>query len=290
MANRSVQKTVTVWGGLMKQRMKKLLLVFSVLLLSSLLMGASATKSLVIDVAEDTYVVADLNDPGDAQGFRERNYGSLDFVKAWYIWNVVVEEQVEEQEVEVEGEMVVEEVVVEQEVEKEKVISVIYLKFDLSQLKDKSIESAMLQLYAKNVVLQAPRYVQVFLVSSDWSETTVSFNSGPGWGQTAIATATIYQADLWYGWDVTGDVIRETQPGQISLAVMLRDMDKAAEEVVAFPSREAGGNVSRLVVTYTEPGFVFSWYWWVIGGLVILVLVALAFFGGLKLRRRQPSN
>ena len=167
----------------MKDRMKKLLLAFSVLLLLSLLlplMGASATKSLVIDVAEDTYVVADLNDPGDAQGFREKNYGSLDFVKAWYIWNVVVEEQV-----------------VEQEVEKEKVISVIYLKFDLSQLKDKSIESAMLQLYAKNVVLQAPRYVQVFLVSSDWSETTVSVNSAPGWGHTALATATIYQAALW---------------------------------------------------------------------------------------------
>lgn len=257
----------------MKDRMKKLLLAFSVLLLLSLLlplMGASATKSLVIDVAEDTYVVADLNDPGDAQGFRERNYGSLDFVKAWYIWNVVEEG--------------------EQEVEKEKVISIIYLKFDLSQLKDKSIESAMLQLYAKNVVLQAPRYVQVFLVSSDWSETTVSFNSGPTWGQTAIATATIYQADLWYGWDVTDDVIRETQPGQISLAVMLRDMDKAAEEVVAFPSRETGANVPRLVVTYTEPGIVISWYWWLIGGLIILALVALAFFGGLRLRRRQPSG
>ncbi|GAH87317.1 unnamed protein product, partial [marine sediment metagenome] len=134
----------------MKDRMKKLLLAFSVLLLLSLLlplMGASATKSLVIDVAKDAYVVADLNDPGDAQGFREKNYGSLDFVKAWYIWNVVEERG--------------------QEVEKEKVISVIYLKFDLRQLKDKSIESAMLQLYAKNVVLQAPRYVQVFLVSSD---------------------------------------------------------------------------------------------------------------------------
>lgn len=260
--------------------MKKLLLIFSVLLLLSLVLpltGASATKSLVIDVAEDAYVVADLNDPADTLGFMNQNYGDLDFVKAWYLWNVVMEEQ------EVEGEMV------EVEVELEKVISVIYLKFDLTELEDKNIDSAMLQLYANNVALLTPRYLQVFLVESDWEETAITFNSRPLWGQTAIATATIYQADQWYGWDVTGDVIREAQPGQISLAVMFRDMDKGAEELVAFPSREAGTNMSRLVVTYTEPGFAFSWYWWVIGGVVVLALLALAFFGGLKLRRRQPS-
>ena len=87
--------------------MKKILLIFSVLLLFSLLVpltGASATKSLVIEVAEDTYVVADLNDPDDAYGVRDENYGELDFVKAWYLWNVEVqevppeEEEVEEEE------------------------------------------------------------------------------------------------------------------------------------------------------------------------------------------------
>ena len=269
--------------------MKKVPLIFSVLLLFSLLvplMGASATKSLVVDVAEDAYVVADLNDPDDTLGFREKNYGSLDFVKAWYLWNVeMVEQEVEGEEVEGEE---AEPEVVEVEVELEKVISVIYLKFDLSQLEDKTVESVMLQLYAQNVVLLAPRYVQVFLVSSDWAETTITFNSRPTWGQTAIATTIIYQADQWYGWDVTDDVIRETESGQISLAVMLRDMEKAAEELVAFPSLEAGGNVSRLVITYAESGVV--WYWWVIGVVVLLALLALAFFGGLKLRRRQPSQ
>ena len=271
----------------MRDRMKRLPLVFSVLLLYSLLVpltGASATKSLVIEVAEDAYVVADLNDPDDTLGFREKNYGSLDFVKAWYLWNVVEEEVIPEVE---EGEEAEPELV---EVEFEKVISIIYLKFDLSQLEDKTVESAMLQLYANNVVLLAPRYVQVFLVSSDWSETTINFNSGPTWGQTAIATATIYQAEQWYGWDVTDDVIGETGSGQMSLVLMLRDMTKATEEEVAFPSREVGANMSRLVVTYTEPGTAISWYWWLIGGVIVLALLALAFFGGLKLRRRQPSK
>ena len=96
---------------LMEDSMKKILLIFSVLLLFSLLvllMGASATKSLVIDVAEDTYVVADLNDPEDALGFMSKNYGDLDFVKAWYIWNVEVQEMTptEEEEEETEEEEV----------------------------------------------------------------------------------------------------------------------------------------------------------------------------------------
>jgi hypothetical protein len=256
--------------------MKKSFLVFSVLLLllplmaASPIMAASPTKSLVIDVSEDTYVVADLNDPSDALGLREKNYGSLDFVKTWYLWNVVEEGG--------------------QEVEKEKVISIIYLKFDLSPIENKTIESATLQLYAKNVVLTNPRFVQVFLVSSDWSESTINFNSKPTWGTTAIASSVVYSADYWYSWDVTGDVTSGRQAGDIAFAVMLRDMDKGSEELVAFSSREAGANIPRLVVTYTEPGIVISWYWWVIGPIVLVGLAALAFFGGLRVRRsRQPS-
>ena len=266
--------------------MKKLLLACSVLLLLSLsvlLMGASTTKSLVIDVTEDTYVVADLNDPADTLGFAATNYGDLDFVKAWYLWNVIEEEVIPEV---AEGEEAVPELV---EVEYEKIFCVIYLKFDLAELEDMEIESAMLQLYTQNVVLLTPRYVSVFQVESDWDELTLNFNTAPQWGASALATTIIYQADQWYGWDITNSVKGEAQSGQIALAVMFRDMDKASEELVVFPSREAGENVSRLLITYTEPGFVFSWYWWVIGGVVVLALLAAAFFGGMKLKRTKPS-
>ena len=81
--------------------MKKLLIACSVLLLFTLLplvMGASATKSLVIDVSEDSYIVADLNDPADSYGFMDKNYGDLEFVKAWYLWNVEEEEVIPEGE------------------------------------------------------------------------------------------------------------------------------------------------------------------------------------------------
>lgn len=264
--------------------MKKLLTVCSVLLLFallSLLMGASATKSLVIDVTEDSYTVADLNDMEDSYGLRNENYGDLDFVKAWYLWNVVEEEVIPEVP---EGEEAVPELV---ETEYEKIASIIYLKFDLTELEDMTIESAMLQLYGLNVALLTPRYVQVFQVDSDWDELTINFNNAPPWGQNALATTIIYQADQWYGWDITGGVKAEMQSGQISLAALLRDMDKASEELVAFPSHESGENISRLLITYTELGFVFSWYWWIIGGVVVLALLAAAFFFGMKLRRSK---
>ncbi|MQY67102.1 MAG: hypothetical protein GH159_02105, partial [Dehalococcoidia bacterium] len=145
--------------------MKKLLTVCSVLLLFallSLLMGASVTKSLVIDVTEDAYVVTDVNDPEDTYDIMNENYGDLEFVKAWYLWNVVQEEVIPEV---AEGEEAVPELV---EVEYERIVSVIYLKFDLTELEDMEIESAMLQLYALNVALLAPRYVQAYQVESDW--------------------------------------------------------------------------------------------------------------------------
>jgi hypothetical protein len=272
--------------------MKKLLLVCSLILLLSLVLpltGASVTRSLVIEVSEDAYIVADINDEADTYGLRDTNYGDLEFVKAWYYWNVVIEEHTEEQEVEVDGEMVTQEVVVEEEVEREHYISVAYLKFDLSQLEGIEVDSAMLQLYARDVVLLTPRYVQVFLVPSEWTEAELTFNTAPGWGQTAISTVVVYQVDQWYGWDVTYDAVNETEAGEISFAVMLRDMTQASEEVVTFPSHESGENVSRLIVTYTVPAGAFAWYWWLVGAVVIIALAGLAFFGGQRFKGKKPS-
>lgn len=272
--------------------MKKLVIICSVMLLFALLlllMGASATKSLVIDVSEDSYVVADFNDPDDTLGLLNQNYGDLAFVKVWYLWNVVQEEVIPEvpegEEVE-NGEEPEPEIV---ETEYERIICVSYLKFDLAELEDIDVESAMLQLYTLNVVLVTPRYVQAYQVASDWDELTLTFNTAPSWGANALATATIYQADQWYGWDITDAVRAEKAEGQISLAVMLRDMEKASEELVGFPSHESGENAARLIITYTEPGFTFSWYWWVIGIVVILALLAAAFFFGAKLRSPKKS-
>jgi len=229
--------------------------------------NGTVTKSRIINVAEDAYVVAYLNDVNDVQDLRERNYGSLDFVKTWYLWNVGEEGG--------------------REVESEKIISAIYLKFDLGAVQDKKIESAMLQLYARDVSLVSPRIVQVFPVSSDWSESTINFASRPAWGTTAIASTIVYRSNHWYAWDVTDHIIREKRSGQISFVVVLRDMEPGMEELVAFNSREAQAKVPRLVVTYTESEIAIPWSWWLIGGIIIAAVATAAFFAGLKLRAER---
>lgn len=289
--------------------MKKLLIVCSVLLVLALLiplMGAATTKSLVIEVSEDAYIMADLLDAEDSYGYRDTNYGSEDVVATWYLWSfeeqeapveeeeAAEEEGAEGEETEGEGEETEgeeEETEAETEtvmVETGKAVSIIYLKFDLAQLEDKDIESAMLQLYPTSLSILEPRYVQAYLVSSEWEEATLTYNTAPAWGNTAIATTTIYQAEQWYGWDITGSTVDAGEEGQISLAILLRDMTENSQEAAVFPSRESGENAARLLVTYTESGF--AWYWWVIGGVALLALLAAAFFVGMKLmQRRQPA-
>ena len=286
--------------------MKKLFIVCSVQLVLALLIpliGATATKSLVLEVSEDAYIIADPLDAEDSYGYRDTNYGSEEVVATWYLWSFEEqeaaaddeEEAAEEEEEVTEGEEPEEDTEEETEAETEtvmvetgKAISVVYLKFALTQLEDKDIESVMLQLYPTTLSILEPRYVQAYLVSSEWEEATLTYNTAPAWGDTAIATTTLYQAEQWYGWDVTGSVLDAGEDGQVSLAVMFRDMTENSQEAAVFPSRESGENAARLLVTYTESGF--AWYWWVIGGVALLVLLAAAFYFGMKLmQRRQPA-
>ncbi len=76
----------------------------------------------------DGYIVYDVKDPDDKQGFRSLNTGSLKFLKVWYAWNVT-------------------------HAEKNEIISFAYLKFDLSQISTDKVISAKLRLYAQNVTL-----------------------------------------------------------------------------------------------------------------------------------------
>jgi hypothetical protein len=49
--------------------------------LAMVFMGQTPVKSLIINASADSYVVTDINDDTDPQGFREANYGSLEFLK-----------------------------------------------------------------------------------------------------------------------------------------------------------------------------------------------------------------
>ena len=169
---------------MMRSKLRYFLLVFGavVLLLSAL--GQGTVKTVIIDSIEDTYVVTNLADPENLQGLQGNNYGNLDFLKTWYAFGVVGDERI---------------------------ISVDLVKFDLDEIKDKEIESAFIQLFARQADLTDNiRLVDVHLVRDPWSEAGVTYDTRPAWDRTPIATTAIYGGggvDLtgWRCWDGRGD-------------------------------------------------------------------------------------
>lgn len=222
-------------------------------------------KSVVLETIADAHIVTDNADAEDTQGLRSRNFGSLDFIRTWYVWHVV---------------------------DKEEVVSLGLFKFDLTSLKGKEVKSAHLQLFGIGATLTQPaRLVDVHAVSEgDWTEGELTFLNRPTWTQNPVATTAVYGPGVWYSWDVSGSVIRESQRAEkISFVTGLRAIDDKKEELVLFASREVGRNAPRLIVTYDEKA-AFPLYLWA-GGLGGLAAVAvLAFLGGrLQTGRRRRA-
>ena len=251
----------------MKLKTITLLVIAGLVALATL--GQTPVKSLVIDAVEDSYVVTDLADDADPQGFRKQNYGSLEFLKTWYAWGVV---------------------------EDERLLSVDLLKFDLSEITDLDIESVSLQLFARETNLtQAARLVDVHLVNGPWAEADVTYETRPVWDSVPLATAAVYGAGGWYTWNITGSTTSALRKGEISFAVALRSALVENEEQVLFVAKEALDKAPRMVVTYnlsaSEGLASVSWWWWAIIAGAAVVLIGVAFGMGIKLRRpSQPMT
>jgi zinc ribbon protein len=216
--------------------------------------------SVLLNAAEDSYVVADVSAPDDPQGLRDKNFGGLDFLKIWYANQVQANEQV---------------------------VSVGLVKFDLTQLSDRDIRSAHLQLFAQRAdLLQPVRLVDVSLAEGAWNQGDVTFKTLPQITQPPLASAAVYAANVWYSWDVTPAVVRKTKEGSVAYAVGLRTLETKGEEQVVFASSEAGRNAPRLMVTMAPAAAAIPPY--LIAAGVVLAAV-LAFGGGLFFGRRRRA-
>ena len=65
----------------MAGKMKFALLFVVMAAFAMVFMGQTPVISLIIEASGDSYVVTDISDDADPQGFRETNYGSLEFLK-----------------------------------------------------------------------------------------------------------------------------------------------------------------------------------------------------------------
>jgi hypothetical protein len=240
----------------------RLLLV--VLLLASLGFSVAATPpddSVVLDASEDSYVVADVSTTDDPQGLRDKNFGGLDFLKIWYANQVQASEQI---------------------------VSVGLVKFDLSQLSNREIRSASLQLFAQRAdLLQPVRLVDVSVADGPWTQSDVTFSKLPQIANPPLASAAIYAPNVWYTWDVTPAAIRKNADGTVSYAIGLRTLETKGEEQVVFASSSAGRNAPRLLVTMAPVAPSVPPYAVAIG---IALAAVLAFGVGLLLGRRRRAR
>lgn len=211
--------------------------ILSVALLSILVLSLSfssafsaSTQEIRITPTNDAYVVNDLNDPTDKAGLQNLNTGDFEFMKIWYAWNVTKSG-------------------------KEKILSLGYMKYDLSNIDAKFIESAKLQMSVKIANLTgAARPVDVFLAKDGkWDEHTLAFTNAPAFmANVNSSSSVVSNPDKYYTWDVT-DLVKQKAGSELSLVVALRTLYEKSEEQVVFYSKEAQDKtkIPTLLIDYS---------------------------------------
>jgi len=170
-----------------------------------------AESEIILNPTDDAYVVTDLNDPQDAQGFNKLNTGHAEFLKVWYGWGITENNN--------------------------HIFSPAILKFDLSSLGDSDVESAVLRLYAENLALSSgSQTISVYTTeNSEWQEKDVTYGTAPLF-QNVISRTNVDSIG-WYEWVIPPALIQDSG-NTISFSVSFENLTKNHEELVIFSSKE----------------------------------------------------
>ena len=192
-----------------------MLSVLGVILFPLLLIPVFAQESNTIRLipTDDTFVLADFNDPDDIQGFKKNVLGNLDVLTTWYSWTVSDET---------------------------KIMSAVYLKFDLNDISPSEIESAKLLLYANKtqIIENSPNIAIFSLNDTSWSEKDLSYDDGVSISEKiSDKTMMIIQPGL-YEWDITQYVI-DNAGSEISIAANFDRIISNQAEMVYFISKDS---------------------------------------------------
>ncbi len=244
-----------------------ILLVAAASLPHNSFLPAVAQRTLEIFPSDDAYIVYDVNDPDDKQGFRSLNTGSLKFLKVWYAWNVT-------------------------HAEKNEFVSFAYLKFDLSQISADKVASAKLRLYAQNITLTgASRLVDVHVASpSPWDESTLTYLNRPLFPNDPAASTSV--RDLgWYEWNLA-DPVKQGAGSSLTVAVLLRTLFIHNEEQVVFSSKEAVDSSLRpeLLIETSKTGFFAGDSTPIIAAAIVVGIAGAAFVAVIYRRRKQVDQ
>ena len=175
---------------------------------------------------DDAYVITDVTDPQDLKNYQKINTGFLDFIRLSYALNV--------------------------DPEQSQLLTMGYLKFDLSEINKEKIQNITLKMKSINIQkLQDTIGVDVAHVTqSSWSESDLIFSSRPLPTLDSLVSTEISESESWNSWDVTNFI---TDDDSVSLALGLSKMNTNSEELVSFYSKENRENSPYLEIKYTEP-------------------------------------
>jgi glucose/arabinose dehydrogenase/chitodextrinase len=123
----------------------------------------------------------------------------------------------------------------------------VWLKFDLSSVP--TITSAKLRLFGKlDSTVQTPSIAVYSSSSMSWGESTLTWNTRPASGTSALATVTVAgSTPKWYEWDVTNYLKSEKALGHNLVTLVVRTLTQTTP-YIAFNSDEAAANQPQLQI------------------------------------------
>jgi hypothetical protein len=126
-----------------------------------------------------------------------------------------------------------------------------YLKFDTSGAPTAS--SVKLRLFGRLSAITSTTVTTSVFASSNtsWSESSITWNSRPTTGTTALATVTMVNNSVtprWYEWDVTGYVLQERAAGRDVVTLVLKNL-ASSTPFDTFDSSETPGSPPELLIT-----------------------------------------
>ena len=176
---------------------------------------------------DDSFVVIDYNTPQEQNKIKDRNFGSVQFLRMINSWN---------------GTGI-----------NEKITSPVFLKFNLTDINMEKIQSAELKMYPFVVDAYNSTSLAVLQVSeNNWSENQITASNSPLVDKKPIDSIDISDSHTWYSWNVTNNVIAQTD-SEISFALIYTTMEKDRKENISFYSKDSTGNkLPHLEIQYTE--------------------------------------
>ena len=219
-----------------------------VLLLSYETFGEQST-TVKISPTDDAYVVANLNDKIDISSLKQTNTGSDEFIHMISALNITENQST--------------------------VVSVAYLKFDLSEYETESIQDATLYMFASDVKLDnSPKNIALIFVDDDnWNESEITYLQRPFFSTTIDAISVISEPGKWYSWDIT-EVVRNNNDSELSLALTFETGKDFTSDLATFYSKESDitENTPYLEIKYFDQQPV-DYTLAIIGGIIVTVII-----------------